>query len=106
MKKNENIEELRKLISKADDNTIIGDEFAKLMARVLEFIQANRKELMAASGAIIIVVLAILGVRYIQAANARKQSETLGQILQLEPHKARCALNPLPSSVFFHQHPT
>jgi predicted negative regulator of RcsB-dependent stress response len=60
------------------------DEFAKFMGRVLDFIKSNQKELLAAAGAIVLVVLIIIGIKYIQTVNARKQSAILGEILALE----------------------
>ncbi|NOR15067.1 MAG: tetratricopeptide repeat protein [Candidatus Aminicenantes bacterium] len=60
------------------------DELAKLMNRVLAFLSNNRKELLAAAGAVTLVILVIIGIKYIQNLNARKQSEILGQILALE----------------------
>jgi len=60
------------------------DELAKLLGRVVEFARSNRKELMAAAGAVVLVILVIVGIKYVQNVNARKQSDILGQILSLE----------------------
>lgn len=64
------------------------DEFAKFINSVLDFAKSNQRELMIAGGAIVVVILAFLGVRYIQGVSAKKQSVLLGQIIALEDQLA------------------
>jgi len=60
------------------------DEFANLMSRIFDFFKSNQREFTIAGAAVLVIALVFLSVRYVQAVNSRKQSEILGQILQLE----------------------
>ncbi len=60
------------------------DEFANFMNRIFDFFKSNQREFTIAGAALLVIALVFLSVRYVQAVNSRKQSEILGQILQLE----------------------
>ena len=60
------------------------DEFANFMSRIFDFFKSNQREFTIAGTALLVIALVFLSVRYVQAVNSRKQSEILGQILQLE----------------------
>jgi predicted negative regulator of RcsB-dependent stress response len=60
------------------------DEFANFMSRIFDFFKSNQREFTIAGAALLVIALVFLSVRYVQAVNSRKQSEILGQILQLE----------------------
>jgi predicted negative regulator of RcsB-dependent stress response len=60
------------------------DEFASLLSRVYNYVRNRQRELMIAGTGVFCVALVIFGIKYIQNTQAKKQSEILGQILQLE----------------------
>ena len=60
------------------------DEFVNLIAKLIELVKDNLRELIIGAAAIAFLVLVYAGIKTVQGIQSGKQSELLGQILILE----------------------
>ncbi len=78
-------------MKKAIKKQLKEDEFVSSMTKFINFLKKRTREIIILSAGLVIVVLLYIGLRFIQAENMKKESETLSQLLTL---KAELKTNP------------
>jgi tetratricopeptide (TPR) repeat protein len=60
-----------------------GDEFVSLVTRAIQVVKSRTKAMLAVVAGICVILLIFLGIKYIQAQSAKRESQTLGKIIQI-----------------------